>query len=138
MYPKIYRRRVSTQKTKVSSSQFRGLTDPIFLFKNRINTDCAGDPWSIVAIFYNYPQMKKGYKLLRVYNLICTISRTMSSSIVFLIMISRSSFGELSYKDSNLERLNQNQLCYHYTIAQSTALKRCKYKANKNTVQEKS
>ncbi len=35
----------------------------------------------------------------------------------------------LSYQDSNLERLNQNQLCYHYTIAQSAARKRCKDKA---------
>lgn len=24
----------------------------------------------------------------------------------------------LTYKDSNFERLNQNQLCYHYTIGQ--------------------
>ncbi len=26
----------------------------------------------------------------------------------------------LSYMDSNHKRLNQNQLCYHYTIAQYT------------------
>lgn len=29
----------------------------------------------------------------------------------------------LSHKDSNLERLNQNQLCYHYTMRQSLCLK---------------
>lgn len=29
-----------------------------------------------------------------------------------------SGFFQLTYKDSNLERLNQNQMCYHYTIGQ--------------------
>ena len=33
---------------------------------------------------------------------------------------------ELSYRDSNPKRQNQNLLCYHYTIAQSGARKRCK------------
>ena len=27
---------------------------------------------------------------------------------------------KLTYKDSNLGRLDQNQLCYHYTIGQLT------------------
>ncbi len=33
---------------------------------------------------------------------------------------------ELNYQDSNLERQNQNLLCYHYTIVQSDARKRDK------------
>ena len=36
---------------------------------------------------------------------------------------------ELDYQDSNLDKQNQNLLCYHYTIVQSFALsvkKRCK------------
>ena len=35
----------------------------------------------------------------------------------------------LSYQDSNLDKQNQKQLCYHYTIGQAIALsvkKRCK------------
>ena len=32
----------------------------------------------------------------------------------------------LSYQDSNLERQNQNLLCYHYTIAQSSLESECK------------
>lgn len=34
----------------------------------------------------------------------------------------------LSYQDSNLERQNQNLLCYHYTIAQSSL--ESEYKGN--------
>ena len=31
----------------------------------------------------------------------------------------RTSFFELDYQDSNLEKQDQNLLCYHYTIVQS-------------------
>ena len=42
----------------------------------------------------------------------------------------QTAFGWLDYQDSNLVKQNQNLLCYHYTIVQSTVLnflKRCKY-----------
>ena len=38
----------------------------------------------------------------------------------------------LDYQDSNLDKQNQNLLCYHYTIVQSLGLsfeKRCKDRA---------
>ena len=35
----------------------------------------------------------------------------------------------LGYPDSNQERQDQNLQCYHYTIAQYNAQKRCKYTA---------
>lgn len=37
-------------------------------------------------------------------------------------------FNWLSHKDSNLNWLNQNQMCYHYTMGQSLLLreKQCK------------
>ena len=35
-------------------------------------------------------------------------------------------FCELGYPDSNQERQDQNLQCYHYTIAQYIAQKRCK------------
>ena len=42
---------------------------------------------------------------------------------------SSKAFFELDYQDSNLDKQNQNLLCYHYTIVQTYALsvkKRCK------------
>ena len=45
------------------------------------------------------------------------------------------SFSWLAYKDSNLDKQNQNLLCYHYTISQYLCAmdyfqKRCKDKGN--------
>lgn len=40
----------------------------------------------------------------------------------------------LNYLDSNQERQNQNLLCYHYTIAQSSARKRHKSNVKKSIV----
>ena len=31
----------------------------------------------------------------------------------------------LSYQDSNLDKQNQNLMCYHYTIGQSALSKKC-------------
>ena len=31
----------------------------------------------------------------------------------------------LSYQDSNLDKQNQNLLCYHYTIRQSSCIQLC-------------
>lgn len=49
----------------------------------------------------------------------------------------------LSYQDSNLDRLNQNQLYYHYTIGQSpekkayTSSRVCKYRGINANLQMK-
>ena len=45
---------------------------------------------------------------------------------------------ELDYQDSNLDKQNQNLLCYHYTIVQSFVLsseKRCKDKGKFRNMQ---
>ena len=51
---------------------------------------------------------------------------------------SSKAFFELDYQDSNLDKQNQNLLCYHYTIVQTYALsvkKRCKDKSMPRNIQ---